>query len=107
MARRSLFGAIRGIDKIGVGLVSVLAGLAFAGAYAALHFGWFRSAWEMAIWLAVGLAFIAAGVGVRANLPARNTNVYGDAKPASESEAQAAARGNTKSGPLHDQTFPD
>jgi len=98
---------MKGIDKIGLGLVSVLATLALAGAYAALHFGWFRGPWEMAIWLVAGLAFLAAGVGVRANLPARNTDVYGDAKPASESEAQAAARGGTKSGPLHDQTFPD
>ena len=107
MARRGLFGKIRGIDKIGLGLVSMLAVLAFAGAYAALHFGWFRSPGEMAIWLAVGLAFLAAGVGVRAGLPARNTGVYGTAKPASEAESQAAARGETKSAPLHDQTFPD
>lgn len=106
MARRGLFGAVRGIDKIGVGLVSVLAGLAFAGAYAALHFGWFRSPWEMAVWLVVGFAFVAAGVGVRANLPTRNSDVYGAAKPASETEAQAAARGEVKSS-LHDQTFPD
>jgi hypothetical protein len=106
MARRGLFGAKRGIDKVSLGLVSVLIGLAFAGAYAALHFGWFRSPWEMAIWLAVGLAFIWAGVGVRANLPARTTDVYGAAKPASETEAQAAARGEVKSS-LHDQTFPD
>ncbi len=107
MARRGLFGAIRGIDKIGLGLVSVLAGLALAGAYAALHFGWFRSPWEMAAWLGVCFAFLAVGLGVQSNSPARNTDVYGDAKPASESEAQAAARGGTKSGPLHDQTFPD
>jgi len=33
--------------------------------------------------------------------------VHGAAQPASEWEAQAAARGDTKSAPMHDQTFPD
>ena len=98
---------MRKIDKTGLCLAAVLAALALASAYAALHFGWFSSAWQMAGWLVVGLAFVAAGVGAQSRLPARTPDVYGDAKPASEAEAQAAARGETKSAPLHDQTFPD
>jgi len=55
----------------------------------------------------VGFAFVAAGLGVQANLTPKNTNVHGDARPASESEAEAAARSGTKPPPHHDRTFPD
>jgi hypothetical protein len=101
-----LFGAIKRIDAIGLGLASVLAALALGAAYAALYFGWFRSPWELAGWLMVGLAFVAAGLGVHANLTPKNTNVHGAARPASETEAQAAARSDTKA-PFHDRTFSD
>jgi hypothetical protein len=98
---------MRKIDKTGLCLAAVLAAFALASAYAALHFGWFTSAWQMAGWLVVGVAFVAAGLGVQGNPTPKNTNVHGDARPASESEAQAAASGGTKSAPLHDKTFPD
>ena len=98
---------MRKIDKTGLCLAAVLAALALASAYAALHFGWFSSPWQLAGWFVVGFAFVAAGLGVQGNLTPKNTNVHGDARPASESEAQAAARIDTKSAPLHDQTFPD
>jgi len=47
--------------------------------------------------------------GPRAPEPEKKdiTKVHGAAQPASECEAQAAARGDTKSAPMHDQTFPD
>jgi hypothetical protein len=38
---------------------------------------------------------------------ARNPQVHGMARPASEAEAQAAARGKAKAAPVHDQRFPD
>jgi hypothetical protein len=95
------------IDKIGICFALVLAALALGAAYAALQFGWFRSEWQLALWLFVGFAFIAAGLGVHSHRPPKNTSVYGAAQPAPESEAQAAARGNTKSASLHDQTFRD
>lgn len=95
------------IDKLGLTLAAVLAALACGAGYAALHFGWFNSPWELAAWLVVGLAFIAAGLGIQANLAPRNTNVHGAARPASESEADAAARSGTKPAPLHDRIFPD
>lgn len=102
-----LLEAIKRIDTLGACIILVLAALAIGSVYAALHLGWFRSSWEMAAWLVVGFAFLAAGIGVQTTSPPRNTNVYGAAKPASESEAQAAARGGKTSTPLHDQTFPD
>jgi hypothetical protein len=98
---------MRKIDKTGLCLAAVLAALALASAYAALHFGWFSSAWQMAGWLVVGFAFAAAGLGVQGNPAPKNTNVHGDARPASESEAQAAARGDTKAAPLRDRTYSD
>ena len=98
---------MRKIDKTGLCLAAVLAALALASAYAALHFGWFSSAWQMGGWLVVGFAFVAAGLGVQGNPTPKNTNVHGDARPASESEAQAAARSGTKPAPLHDKTFSD
>ena len=102
-----LFEAMKRIDAIGLCLASVLAALALGAGYAALYFGWFRSPWELAGWLVVGLAFVAAGLGVHANMTPKNTNVHGDARPASESEAEASARSDTKPAPLHDKTFPD
>jgi len=95
------------IDRLGLTLAAVLLALVCAAGYAALQFGWFRSPWELAGWLVVGIAFLAAGLGVQANLMPRNTNVHGAARPASETEAQASARGDAKSPSLHDRTFPD
>ncbi len=65
------------------------------------------------IGVALGLACLGAsldlfGLGRKAE-PApiiRNTKVYGDAEPASEREAKAAARGDTQA-PLRDRTFAD
>jgi hypothetical protein len=98
---------MRKIDKTGLTLAAVLAALACGAAYAALHFGWFRSPWELGLWLCIGLAFLLGGVGVQVHRAPRNTNVHGDARPASESEAEAAARSGTKPAPHHDRTFPD
>ncbi len=104
-ARRSK--AIKKIDKLGTALVAVLSVLAAGAAYAALRFGWFHSPWEMALWLGIGLAFLLGGVGTQIHRTPKNTNVHGAARPASESEAQASARGDAKSPALHDRTFPD
>jgi hypothetical protein len=97
----------RGIDALGVLFALLLIGVVSGAAYAALELGWFRSAWELAAWIVVGVAFIAVGIGVHHHRPSKNANVYGAAKTASEAEAQAAARGNMKSASLHDQTFRD
>jgi hypothetical protein len=99
--------AINKIDTVGLTLAAVLAAVALGAGFAALHFGWFRSPWELAAWLMVGFAFVIAGLGLQGHPTPRNTNVHGAARPASESEAEAAARTGTKPAPLHDRTFPD
>ena len=95
------------IDKLGAGLMMALAAIAVGVAYTALHFGWFESPWELALWLGIGLAFLLGGVSTQIHRAPKNTNVHGAARPASESEAQASARGDAKSPSLHDRTFPD
>jgi hypothetical protein len=102
-----MFRWVKKIDALGAVLLAVLVALAVGAVYAALHFGWFRSPWELAGWLFVGGCFIAFGLSTQgASPPPRNPQVHGTAKPASEQEAQAAARGDTK--PIfHDQTFSD
>lgn len=92
---------------MGVFLVLLLAcGLA-AVIGAALAFNWFQSLWEMLAWIAIAVAFLAVGIGVRAHQTPRNEQIYGGARVASEREAKAAATGHTKTASLHDQTFPD
>lgn len=98
---------MRKIDTLGVVLFILLGGLAAGAAYAALHFRWFQSPWELAGWVVVGVAFVLAGRGIERHFTPRNTNVHGAARPASESEAQASARGEAKVPSLHDRTFPD
>ena len=95
------------IDRFGLGVVALLVSLLLVAAYAALHLGWFKGMWEMAAWFGVAIAFLGAGLGIASNPLPRNTGVYGSAKPASESEAEDAARGKKPSASLHDQSFPD
>src|ERR1700761_6761929 len=95
------------INKTGVFLIAILASVVVGAAYAALEFGLFRGGWEFAGWLAACIAFIAAGVGLHHHRSPKNGSVYGAAQPASEADAQNAARGNVKSAALHEQTFRD
>lgn len=107
MMDRRPFARIGKIDRIGLALMAVLVALGILAAFAALRFGWFRSPWELIVWFGVSTAFIAVGLGASSQPLSRNTGVYGAAKPASESEAKAAARGDKQSASLHDQSFPD
>lgn len=54
--------AIKQLDTVGIAIALVLGGLALASGYAALHFGWFRSPWELAVWLVVCVAFLVIGL---------------------------------------------
>jgi uncharacterized iron-regulated membrane protein len=107
MTRRSLLEAIKRVDTLVVLLVAVLAVLAAGAIYAALHFGWFGSPWQLAVWLLVCLAFLVVGVPAVGHRMTRHTNVHGSARPASQDEASKAARGEAGALPLHDQTFKD
>jgi hypothetical protein len=96
----------RGLDTTALLLLSALGVLAVGVGAGLIYFGYFAP-WEFAIWLFVCVAFLAVGLPSQGVPTPRNTKVHGAAQPASEWEAQAAARGDTKSAPMHDQTFPD
>jgi fatty acid desaturase len=107
MTRRALLEAIKKVDTLVVLLVAVFAALATGAVYAALQFGWFGSPWQLAAWLLVCLAFVAAGIPVVGHRMTRHSNVHGSARPASQDEARKAAHGDAGASPLHDQTFKD
>ena len=95
------------VDTLVVLLVAILAALAMAAVYAALHFGWFGSPSQLAVWLLVCVAFLVVGVPAVGHRMTRHTNVHGSARPASQDEARKAARGEAGASPLRDQTFED
>lgn len=95
----------RGLDGLGVVLLLALAAIAVGSGMAAVYFR-LCSPSELAVGLFIGSAFVVVGLGVHPVQTPKNTNVHGAAKPASEREAHAAARGDTKA-PMHDQTFAD
>jgi len=99
--------AIRRLDAFGWLLLLALAALAVAAGCAALYFGWFDSPWHLAVWLVVCTAFLVVGLPSYVASAPKNTRVHGAARPATETEAQAAARGAVKARDLHDQQFPD
>lgn len=107
MTRRSLLEAIKKVDGLVVLLVVALAALAIGAVCAALYFGWFGSPWQLATWLVICVAFLAAGVPAVGHRMTRHTNVHGSARPASQDEARKAARGDAGASPMHDQTFED
>jgi len=95
------------VDTLVVLLVAVLTVLVSGAVYAALHFGWFGSPWQLAVWLLVCVAFLVVGVPAVGHRTTRHTNVHGSARPASQDEARKAAGGDAGASPLHDQTFKD
>jgi hypothetical protein len=100
-----MFGWVKKIDALGAVLLAALASLALGAVYAALHFGWFSSPWEMAAVLFVGGCFVAFGLSTQAPAPPpQNPDVHGAAKPADAWETKAAARGDVKA-PIHDRGF--
>jgi membrane protein implicated in regulation of membrane protease activity len=107
MTRRSLLEAIKRVDALVVLLIAILAALAIGAVYAALYLGWFGSPWQLATWLVICVAFLAAGVPAVGHRMTRHTNVHGSARPASQDEARKAALGDAGPSPMHDQTFKD
>jgi len=98
-------GRRRGLDALGwlfvLGLVMIA-----VGAGAALLMEHIFTPWGLVAWLGVGLAFAVAGVPALRR-PVGESMVHGMARPASEAETQAAARGKAKPAPVHDQRFPE
>lgn len=96
----------RRFDATAILLFSCLAVAAVGVGVALICFGYF-SPWEFGLWLVVCLAFLAVGLPSHVNSTPKNTQVHGSARPATETEAQAAARGAGKARDVHDQHFPD
>jgi hypothetical protein len=96
----------RGTDALGLLLLAGIAALAVSAGMALIEFGFFNP-WELAVFLLVGLAFVAVGLPSPGTSAPKNSTVHGAARPAAEQDALAAARGKTKSSPLHDQQFSD
>jgi hypothetical protein len=96
----------RGTDALGLLLLALLIALALAGGAALIEFGFFKP-WELALFLLVGIAFVAVGLPSHGVPAPKNSKVHGAAAPAAEQDALAAARGKTKPSPLHDQQFSD
>ena len=97
---------MRGLDATGA-LLLVALGVAAAVAAAALIDRGYFTPWEFAVALFVGAAFLVVGFPGHVHPAPHNTRVHGAAAPAAEHEAHAAARGDTKTAPMHDATFPD
>ncbi len=97
---------MRGTDALGLLLLAGLVALAASVGAALIEFGFFKP-WELAVFLLVGLAFVAVGLPSPGMSAPKNSKVHGAARPAAEQEAQAAARGETKTARMHDQQFSD
>jgi membrane protein implicated in regulation of membrane protease activity len=97
---------MRGTDALGLLLLAGLAALAVGVGAALIEFGFFKP-WELALFLFVGIAFVAVGLPSHGTPAPKNSKVHGAAAPAAEQEALAAARGQTKTARMHDQQFLD
>jgi hypothetical protein len=97
---------MRGTDTLGLLLLAGLAALAVGVGAALIEFGFFKP-WELALFLLVGLAFVAVGLPSHGASAPKNSKVHGAAAPAAEQDALAAARGDTKTARMHDQQFPE
>lgn len=93
----------RGLDALGWLFVLGLAVIAF-GVGAALLIEHIFTPWGLLAWLGVGVAFAVAGVPALRH-PKGDSMAHGAARPASEAEAQAAARGEPRGARLDDRKF--
>jgi hypothetical protein len=97
-------GKRRGLDLTGLLLFGAL-GVAAVAVGAGLVYGGYFTPWGLVVWLIVCGAFIAAAAPSHVAPAPKNTLVHGAARPASETEAQAAARGAVKARAIHEQKF--
>jgi hypothetical protein len=93
-------------DLIGWLLLALLAALALMAGAAAMEYA-HLTPWGLALGLFIGVAAIMVGLPAQVGQTPKNTLVHGAARPATEPEAQAAARGGVKTRDIHDQHFAD
>jgi len=97
---------IRRFDIRGVWLVIALTSALVSGVFVLAASG-VATGWEIAAIIIVGSILISAAEPRPHATTPRNSFAHGAARPAAETEIQAAARGSTKTAPMHDATFPD
>lgn len=97
---------IRRLDFIGFLLLTVLAAALIGGGVVLVDTGIVKE-WQLVAILSFGGVLVAAAHPRAPSTTPHNTMVHGTARPAAEPEAHAAARGNVKSSPMHDATFPN
>ena len=70
----------RGTDALGLLLLAGLAALAASAGAALIEFGFFKP-WELALFLLVGIAFVAVGLPSPGTAAPKNSKVHGAARP--------------------------
>ncbi|MDH6258433.1 hypothetical protein [Bradyrhizobium sp. BR13661] len=93
-------------DSTGWLLLALLVALGLLGGKALMEYA-HLTLWGLAIGFFICVAFVVVGLPAQLGQTPKNTLVHGAARPATESEAQAAARGGIKTRDIHDQQFPD
>jgi hypothetical protein len=93
-------------DLTGWLLLALLAALALMAGAAVMQYE-HLTPWSLALGLFICVAFVVVGLPAQVGQTPKNTLVHGAARPATESEAKAAARGGVKTRDIHDQQFPD
>jgi hypothetical protein len=93
-------------DLTGWLLLALLAALALMAGAALIKYG-HLTPWGLALGLFVGAAAVMVGLPAQVGQTPKNTLVHGAARPATESEAKAAASGGVKTRDIHDQHFAD
>jgi hypothetical protein len=93
-------------DLTGWLLLALLAALALMTGAAVMQYA-HLTLWSLALGLFICFAFVTVGLPAQVGQTPKNTLVHGAARPATESEAKAAARGGVKTRDIHDQQFPD
>jgi hypothetical protein len=93
-------------DLTGWLLLVLLAALALMAGAALMDYT-HLTPWGLTLGLFIGVAAVVVGLPTQIGQTPKNTLVHGAARPATESEAKAAARGGVKTRDIHDQDFAD
>jgi len=104
MPKASGDGGQRGPDLLAVVLLGLLAVAAIAALYGVVTAGYVTAGALLGL-IGVGGAFVLLHSRTGKTAPPKNTFTHGAARPASDAEAQAAARGAVKAREIHEQKF--
>lgn len=97
-------GKRRGPDWLGIILVGTLAALALGAASLVIAQGYMTAGALVGLTVVGGCFVVLHGIGNRPP-PPKNADVHGAARPASQQEAQRAARGEAQGPRLDDREY--